>query len=68
MADADTRLIGWLLHESGISRYHIAKETDISESTLSRIVSGDIPMDAIRFGYACILTSYARRMQREQKR
>lgn len=63
MADADSRLIEWLFHESGVTRYRISKDVGIAESTLSRIASKEIPMDAIRFGYACKLTDYARSVQ-----
>ncbi|MCR6108694.1 hypothetical protein HXA34_20570 [Salipaludibacillus agaradhaerens] len=62
MAEADSRLIEWLFHNSGISRYKISKDVGISESTLSRIAKGETPMDAVRFGYARKLTDYARTM------
>lgn len=58
--EADSRLIHWLLHESGVTRYRIAKDLDMSESTLSRIASGETSMDAVRFGFAHKLTDYAR--------
>lgn len=57
---ADSNLIEWLLHESGVSRYKISKDIDISESTLSRIANGETALDAIRFGLAHKLTDYAR--------
>lgn len=60
MVDADSRLIEWLFHESGITRYKISKDLGVSESTLSRIASGNTPMDAVRFGLAHKLTAYAR--------
>jgi len=58
--EADSRLIHWLLHESGETRYAISKAIGISESTLSRIASGETPMNAVRFGFAHKLTEYAR--------
>ncbi|WP_078598410.1 helix-turn-helix domain-containing protein [Evansella clarkii] len=63
MAEADSRLIEWLLHDSGVSRYKISKDVGISESTLSRIAKGETPMDVVRFGYARKLTEYARSIQ-----
>lgn len=63
MAEADSRLITWLLHDSGVTRYKISKDIGISESTLSRIANGETPMDAVRFGYASKLTDYARSIQ-----
>jgi transcriptional regulator with XRE-family HTH domain len=66
MAEADSRLIEWLFHESGITRYKISKDIGISESTLSRIANGETPMDAVRFGYARKLTNYARSVQSSQ--
>jgi predicted transcriptional regulator len=60
MANADSRLIKWLLNESGVSRYRISKDVGISESALSRIAKGETPMDAVRFGNASKLTDYAR--------
>ena len=63
---ADGRLILWLLEDSGISRYHISKELDISESTLSRIASGITNINGIQFGVAHKLTEYARRMKKER--
>jgi transcriptional regulator with XRE-family HTH domain len=63
MVEADSRLITWLLHESGITRYKISKDIGISESTLSRIANGETPMEAVRFGYASKLTKYARSIQ-----
>lgn len=60
MTWADSRLIYWLLHETKISRYQISKDTGISESTLSRIFSGDTPLERVQFGYAHTLTEYAR--------
>lgn len=67
LVEADSRLIHWLLHDSGVSRYHISKALGISESTLSRIVSGETSMDALRFGYARKLTDYARSLQTPQE-
>ncbi|MED4128492.1 hypothetical protein [Shouchella miscanthi] len=66
MVDADSHLIEWLLHESNITRYKISKDVNIAESTLSRIASGETPMDAMRFGYARKLTEYARSIQEQQ--
>lgn len=67
MAKADSRLITWLLHDSGVTRYKISKDIGISESTLSRIANGETPMDAVRFGYASKLTDYARFIQPSDK-
>lgn len=58
--DADSELIRWLLDDSGISRYRISKETGVSEGTLARIHSHEVELDSIRFGFAKVLTTYAR--------
>lgn len=60
---ADSELIRWLLEDSGISRYRISKDTGVSETTLSRLNSGDIQLDSIRYGFAKALTGYARKTQ-----
>lgn len=67
MAKADSTLIHWLLHNSGLSRYRISKELNIAESTLSRIARGDTPMDKIQFGSASKLTDYAERVKHKQE-
>lgn len=61
--DASGVDIHWLLHDSGVSRYRISKDTAISESTLSRLASGHILVQNMNFGYAHILTQYARMIQ-----
>lgn len=66
MVRADSELIRWLLHDSGISRYQISKEVGITEATLSRITHGETPMDRVSFGYAHKLTEYARKVKQEQ--
>lgn len=64
--DADSELIRWLLDDSGVSRYRISKDTGVSEGTLSRIHSGNVELDSIRFGYAKRLTTYARDVRATQ--
>lgn len=56
---ADSELIIWLLHESGLTRMYIAEESGVAESTLSRIADGTTPLNKIRLGTACMLTDYA---------
>lgn len=68
VTEADSRLINWLLYESGESRYSISKMVDISESTLSRIVNGETTLEQIRFGYAHRLTEYAKQLQAEHNK
>lgn len=63
---ADSRLIRWLLYESGVRRRQIANAVDISEATVSRMVSERIKIESIRFGSAHKLTAYARKIQAEQ--
>lgn len=65
---ADSQLISWLLHESGVSRYKISKDTGITESTLSRLVHGQTHIKNMQFGYAVHLTEYARNLKSENKR
>lgn len=59
MAVANSERIRWLFYDSGITRYQISKDTGIPESTLSRIASGLTQMDAVSFGIARRLTTYA---------
>lgn len=63
---ADSRLIDWLLNQSGVSCYQISKNSKIGESTLSRISNGETSMHSIKFGTAIKLTKYARRIQDER--
>mgnify|MGYP001019282763 CR=1 FL=1 len=67
MGSADLDLIRWLLNESSVSRYRIAKDTGIAESTIGRISRGAVSIDKIQFGIACKLTDYARQVQRMEK-
>ncbi|MBD7970283.1 helix-turn-helix domain-containing protein [Paenibacillus gallinarum] len=60
---ADSRLIEWLLNKSGVTCYQISKKSDVSESTLSRITSGETSLPAIRFGTAIKLSEYAKKLQ-----
>lgn len=59
MAKADSNLVYWLLHDSGLSKYKISKDVGISEPTLSRIVNGKTPLKEVKFGFAHKLTEYA---------
>lgn len=63
---ADSTLIMWLLTESGVSRYRIAKDIGISEATISRIARGETTVESIRFGSAQKLSAYAENIQKEQ--
>lgn len=63
---ADSTLIMWLLTDSGVSRYRIAKDLGISEATISRIARGETTVQSIRFGSAQKLSAYAENIQREQ--
>lgn len=65
--NADSRVIHWLLHESGVSRYKISKDTGISESALSRMASGETQMGSINFGFAISLTKYAHSLKDSAK-
>lgn len=62
---ADSTLIMWLLTDSGVSRYRIAKDIGISEATISRIVRGETTIASIRFGSAQKLTAYAEAIQQK---
>lgn len=61
---ADSHLIEWLLTESNMSRYEISYHSGISESTLSRISSGETKMDSMRFGFAGRLSKIAKEIQK----
>lgn len=63
MLIAKSEAIDWLFHDSGITRYQISKDTEIPESTLSRIATGVTDMSSVRFGIAGILTAYAEEKQ-----
>lgn len=65
---ADSKLIRWLLDESGVTKYQIEKDVGISQSTLSRLARGEIKLDSIRYGSARQLTDYARRVKTDQER
>lgn len=67
MAKADSALIDWLIWDSGVSRYRISKETQVSESTLSRITNGDTPLHLVGFGTASRLTEYAKKLKQENE-
>ena len=54
-----TDTIGWLLFESGETRYKISEATGIPESTLSRIATGATPVEGITVRVAGRLFGYA---------
>jgi len=66
LTQADSKLIYWLLHDSGISNVEISRKTKISEATISRIKQGATSMEAIKFGYAMELTNYAQILRSEE--
>ena len=54
---ADLKMIKWLIeNESG---YRIAKDTGISQSTISRFQTGESKFENMRLSHAIILTEYA---------
>lgn len=63
---ADSQLIMWLLTDSGVSRYRIAKDIGISEATISRVARGETTVQSIRFGTAQKLSAYAENIQTAQ--
>lgn len=56
---ADSALIEWLIHESGISRYAISKATGIGQATLSDLATGKTSIPKMTLGNAIKLTEYA---------
>lgn len=63
---ADSALIMWLLTESSVSRYRIAKDIGISEATISRVARGETTVQSIRFGTAQKLSAYAEAVRKAQ--
>lgn len=63
---ADSALIMWLLTESNVSRYRIAKDIGISEATISRVARGETTVQSIRFGTAQKLSAYAESVQKQE--
>lgn len=62
---ADSALIEWLMHESGISRYAISKATGIGQATLSDLATGKTSIDKMTLGNAIKLTEYAEKALKE---
>lgn len=60
---ADSALIEWLIHESGISRYAISKATGIGQATLSDLATGKTSIDKMTLGNAVKLTEYAEKIK-----
>jgi len=60
---ADSMLIKWLIHDSGISRYAISKATGIAQATLSDIATGKTSIDKMTLGNAMRLTEYAEKIK-----
>lgn len=62
--NAEQEKIQWLLHESGESMYKVAKETGITQATLSRLKSGITSLEKLPFEKASKLTTYAKQIIR----
>lgn len=61
--NAEQEKIQWLLHESGESMYKVAKETGITQATLSRLKSGITSLENLPFEKAAKLTTYAKQIR-----
>lgn len=61
--NAEQEKIQWLLHESGESMYKVAKETGITQATLSRLKSGITSLEKLPFEKAAKLTTYAKQIR-----
>lgn len=61
--NAEQEKIQWLLHESGESMYKVAKETGITQATLSRLKSGITSLEKLPFEKAAKLTAYAKQIR-----
>lgn len=67
MLYANEKLINWLLNESNITRYQIAKDTNVSQTVLSNIYNGKSDLSNITFGVAATLTAYAEKVEKEAR-
>lgn len=60
--EANKQQIIWLLEN--VTQYRIAKETDISQGSISQLKNGKIKIDNLTFKTASALTELAKKMQK----
>ena len=60
--EASEQRILWLLEN--VTQYHIAKETGISQGSISQLKNGKIKIDNLTFKTASALTELAKKMQK----
>ena len=61
----DTDKIEWLL--SNVTQYRINKDTGVTLSVLSRLVSGERKIENLTIKTGCALTEYAEKLQKQEK-
>lgn len=66
MLDANEQDIRWLLFESGVSYYRIGKDTGIPQPNVYKLQQGQSKIENLRFNTASALTTYARKIKKEQ--
>ena len=59
---ANSQQIIWLLEN--VTQYHIAKETGISQGSISQLKNGKIKIENLTFKTASALTELAKKMQK----
>lgn len=60
-------LIKWLLHDSGVTAYRISKDTELSATTVNRIVVEGRPIEGLTLKTANILEKYASNLKEEKE-
>lgn len=61
----DTEKIEWLLNNA--TQYRINKDTGVTLSVLSRLVSGERKIENLTIKTGCALTEYAEKLQKQEK-
>ena len=61
----DTKKIEWLLNNA--TQYRINKDTGVTLSVLSRLVSGERKIENLTIKTGCALTEYAEKLQKQEK-
>ena len=63
--EANSQQIIWLLEN--VTQYRIAKETGISQGSISQLKNGKIKIDNLAFKTASALTELAKKMQKGEE-
>lgn len=66
MLKANEDDIRWLLFDSGLTFYRIAKDTGIPKPNVYRLQQRQSQIENLRFNTASTLTAYARKVKKQQ--